>query len=128
MRLFSDYMKEAVDFRLGGKKKKGMDDGASLDSLEKGDKVWMYQYYSSSVIHELEMEVETIDREKMLIELYSNAKGSRYVGSFIPEKAYDDNTNVVLSYQGPDVILSTKQLSQQDVIRIQNDVRTKRVS
>ena len=42
MKTFEEYIKEAVDFRLGGSANKGVELHKSFEELEKGDKVYFY--------------------------------------------------------------------------------------
>ena len=53
MKSFSEYIKEAYNFRLGGSQKKGYDQTKKFEDLEIGDTVFVYDKYDK--IHELEV-------------------------------------------------------------------------
>lgn len=130
MKTFTDYIREAVDFRLGGSQNKG-DGIKSFASLVHGDNYWSYKTTLNKTLNEIstcemskfvleETRQMIMSSKKKTIELQGR-KGKRYslISTFIPEEYEDKNIYVHIDrWNERDVfIASTYELSDNEIVQ-----------
>ena len=133
MKTFSEYIREAVDFRLGGSQNKG-DGIKSFASLLHEDNYWSYKITLNKTLNKIstcEINKFVLEKtsqmimssKKKTIELQGRKgkKGKRYslISTFIPEEYEDKNIYVHIDMQNErDVyIASTYELSDNEIVQ-----------
>ena len=86
MKTFEQYIREAVDFRLGGKSRKGIENetGKSFGELKIKDKVWYYKFEGldpKNVVASGDGEVTGIETDEV--------KGKKYLNSDVKMNVID---------------------------------------
>ena len=89
MKTFKQYIEEAVDFRLGGNKKKGFDQSKvkSFRDLEKGDVIYEFDSETEEAYEQLFQELE-IDATATIKTINAFGFENSYI---IDKKALDDS-------------------------------------
>jgi len=124
MKTFEEYIREAVDFRLGGKANKGEEWHKTFEELEKGDHVYFYRFKN----HELDYsDILTVDKVEKVQELkrvyipgfweYGETKG------FV--ELYDDKLDEDFQIRSFDntfcALYTTYELDKESAIKLYND-------